>query len=131
MKAFYDNAPLKIEAVGNGSFLYRWNITETTRESIIPDGIEGATVETTTQWQCDEVTVWPPLTANTILKAAIAETWSSDYEQKLVNEYNAAKLGLYDTVLATTKIASYSEFLLARNTLKQAVDTDCLELGIQ
>ena len=28
MQAFYDNQPKKLEAVGNGSFRYRYNIRE-------------------------------------------------------------------------------------------------------
>ena len=32
--AFYDNKPSKLEAVGNGSYLYRWNIQEVKPESV-------------------------------------------------------------------------------------------------
>lgn len=83
------------------------------------------------KWQCDEVTVWPTLTANKITKAVIAEIWPSDYEQKLVNEYNAAQLGVYDDVEASKKIEQYRAFLVERNRIKAQVDKDCEALGIR
>lgn len=125
MTATYDNKPSKLEAVGNGSYLYRYNIKETETPTM-----EG---ETLIQWQCDEVTVWSPVTANKITQAVIAERWANDYEQKLVNEYNGAQLGVYGSKTsaeAKAKIKAYTDFLTERNALKAAIDADCKELGI-
>lgn len=126
MTAIYDNKPSKLEAVGNGSYLYRYNIKETERPTIEGD-------ETLTQWECGEVTVWSPVTANKITQAVIAERWPNDYEQKLVNEYNGAQLGVYGSKTsaeAKAKIKAYTDFLAERNTLKAAIDADCKELGV-
>ncbi len=131
--AFYDEKPSKLEAVGNGSYLYRFNIEEETIEQRV-EGEEYA-LETKTRWQCDEVTVWAPLTANKITEAVITAICPATHEQKLVNEYNAANLGMVGgsktSDEAKQKIAAYKEFLEYRNTLKEQVDADCAELGIK
>lgn len=123
MRAIYDNQPKVLGALGNGSYRYRWNISEVEMEM----GHD----EVAKKWQCEEVTVWPTLTANKITQAVIAELWPSDYEQKLVNEYNAAQLGVYDEDTATKKIEQYRTFLVERNRIKAQVDKDCEALGIR
>ena len=124
MQAFYDHKPSVLEAVGNGSYKYRWDIVEMEQ----PAHEEGG--EPTTQWKCQEVTVWAPVTSNKITEAVISELWDSNYEQKLVNEYNAAQLGVYDEETAAAKVAAYEAFLTERNAVKTQVDSDCAELGI-
>ena len=61
--------------------------------------------------------------------------WEANYEQKLINEYNAANLGVYGgsktSDEAKAKIASYKAFLAARATLKAQIDADCAELNIE
>ena len=123
MKAFYDHNPSVLEAVGNGSYLYRWNI----KESEVTDSINGESIR---QWECQEVTVWIPLTSNKITQDVIGELWDSDYEQKLINEYNSAVMGIYNEALAAEKIETYKNFLAERKRIKELVDTDCTELNI-
>lgn len=125
MQAFYDNKPSKYEAVGNGSYLYRYNIQEVEQT----DTQQEAAAETRKQWQCEEVTVWSPVSSNKITQAVIADRWDSDYEQKLVNEYNGAQLGVYTDEEAI--IAKYKAFLTERAELKKTIDADCEELGIE
>lgn len=124
MIAFYDHKPSVFEAVGNGSYIYRWDFVEVEQ----PAHEEGG--EPATQWKCQEVTVWSPVSANKITEKVIGELWENNYEQKLVNEYNAAQLGVYDEETAAAKVAAYKEFLTARAAVKQQVDADCAELGI-
>ena len=130
--ANYDNKPAVFEAVGNGSFLYRYNIVEVAPET--PEG-ESEEQEQKAHWECDEVTVWAPVTANKITEAVLTANWSVDREQKLANEYNAANLGLYGgsktSDEAKAKIAAYKTFLEERAALKAQVDADCAELGIE
>lgn len=118
----FSNKPTKTEPVGNGCFRYRWNIREVKREALddIPEH---------TYWQAEEVIV-PFLRSNVITAAVIAKVWDSSYEQKLVNEYNSAQLGLYDEDMKQAKIKAYTDFLNKRNALKEQVDADCKELGI-
>lgn len=136
MIAFYDNQPPKLEAVGNGSYVYRFNIQKvekpaTTERSETTVMGEALIQE---QWMCEEVTVWAPLSSNKITEMVITEKWDNNQEQKLVNEFNAANLGLYGGAKtseeAKAKIAAYKDYLSTRAALKTQVDDDCLELGI-
>lgn len=124
MKAYYDNQPSKFEAVGNGSVVYRYNITEVevhaTQEGEQPR----------TQWECDEVTVWNPLAKKKVVEAVIADRWEQSYEQKLVNEYNSVTLGVITGEHAEAVTAAYKAFLAERRTLKAAVAADCDEEGL-
>ena len=136
MLAFYDNKPSVLEAVGNGSYKYRFDITEKTPETVTrsSDDSNAQEEEQRTQWQCEEVTVWSPVTSNKITEAVITEVCDHNYEQKLVNEYNAAQLGLYGSKTgeeAKKHIAAYTEYLNTRAALKAHVDADCAELGIE
>lgn len=134
--AYYDHQPSVFEAVGNGSTRYRFNIQEVEAGNAQTSGNEPqqGEGETRTQWQCDEVVVFAPLSANKITQAVISYKWDSDYEQKLINEYNAANLGLIDgsksSEAAKAKIQAYKDFLLERASLKEQIDADCADHGI-
>ena len=122
MLAFYDNKPSVFEAVGDGGWYYRWNIKEVQIES------EDAP---RTQWECEQVIVYAPLTSNKIVQAVIAEAWELDIENKMLNEFNGANLGIYDEVTKADKIPKYKAFLAERNALKTQVNSDCAEAGIK
>lgn len=124
MEAFYDNQPAKLEAVGNGSYIYRLNIQEVAKQSTNDEEEAG------TQWKCEEVTIWAPLTSDKITEAVITSKWNSNYEQKLVNEYNSAMLGLYSEEESELRIQSYKSYLTERIAIKTQIDADCAELGI-
>ena len=133
MQAFYDNQPKKLEAVGNGSFRYRYNIREEEKPEQVSENSETAEQEQPQiQWVCDEVTVWMPLTPNRITAAVITEAFPSDYEQKLLNEYNAANLGMIPDKEETEKRRkAYTDFLRRRAELKNEIDAFCAEQGIR
>lgn len=131
MIAFYDNQPTKLEAVGNGSYLYRFNIQKIEKTATVETNEIDVTEET--QWECEEVTVWLPLSSNKITEAVITEKWDNNQEQKLVNEFNAAQIGLFGAKTseeAKTRIDAYKTYLTERAYLKAQVDSDCIELGI-
>lgn len=131
--AFYDQKPSTLEAVGNGSYMYRFDIEEKQAPANNNEGSEEPEANRT-QWQCEEVVVWSPLTANKILEAVIAHCVPATREQKLVNDYNAAQLGMVGgsktSDEAKEKIAAYKEFLSLRATLKNEVDSVCAQLHI-
>lgn len=104
MKAFYDHKPAVLEAVGNGSYLYHWDIKQIDNQ----------------QWECNEVVVWGPITQNKITEAVITELYPNNYEQKLINEYNSAMMGIGDS----SAIEIYKEFLLERIALKRQINDD-------
>ena len=124
MKAFYSQKPKVLEAVGNGSYLYRYNITEEQTEAT-------EQTEQQTQWSCEEVTVWVPLSANKITEKVLTEKWDNNYEQKLVNEYNAAVMGMLSEDVAQKRKDAYMTFLQERTILKTQIDNDCKEMGIR
>ena len=132
--AYYDHQPSVFEAVGNGSTRYRFNIQEVEVENNQTSGEESQSEGQVTQWQCDEVVVFAPLSANKITQAVISHKWDSDYEQKLINEYNAANLGLIGgsktSDEAKAKINAYKDMLTERAALKVQIDADCAEHGI-
>lgn len=122
MKAYYDNKPLILESVGNGSYYYRWNIEEFQ--------INDMNETFRTNWKCDEVIIWSPLTANKITTKVINELWNNNYEQKLINDYNCAKLGIYNEEESNEKIENYKNFLKERNNVKIQIDNDCRDFGV-
>ena len=132
MQAFYNNQPKKLEAVGNGSFRYRYNIREEEKPVQASENSETAQeAQAQPQWVCEEVTVWAPLSANKITEKVLTERWDGNYEQKLVNEYNSAQMGLLSEEEAAARIEAYRAFLTERTALKSQVDADCAELGIK
>ena len=124
MKAFYSQKPKVVEAVGNGSYLYRYKI--------IGEHIE-ATKQTKqqTQWSCEEVTVWAPLSANKITEEVLTEKRDNNYGQKLINEYNAVVMGMLSEDVAQKRKDAYMTFLQERTILKTQIDKDCKEMGIK
>jgi hypothetical protein len=116
--AYYDNKPSKFEANGNGSYTYRWNISEV------------QVSEGETKWECDEVIVWSPVSSNKIVGAVINSLWNKDYEQKLINDYNSAKEGIFDEQKSIESTERYLQFLADRKAIKEQIDQDCTELGI-
>lgn len=128
MVAFYDNKPSNFEAVGDGSYIYRWDIEE---QVVTEQGNNGEAGSTRVQYKCEEVVVWGTVSANKITQAVISALVGSDHEQKLINEYNSAVLGLLPSAEADEKIAAYRAFLERRSAVKQQVDADCAVLGIR
>ena len=127
MKATYDNEPSVLEAVGNGSHRYHYDIKAVKTESAEKSSGE----ESRTHYECQEVIVWEPITSNKITEAVIADKWDGNQEQKLINEYNAIQLGITtDIAEISIKTAAYKEFLVERAQLKAIVDADCKTLGI-
>ena len=115
-RTYSDTIPITIEKDGDGSYLYRWDIKEETREM-------GDNMSPVISYSYNEVRVWPTLTANKILEACIDALWGSGVEQKMLNDYNAAKLGILDS----SYIESYKVFLNDRKSLKERVDGDFLD----
>lgn len=124
---YYDAKPLIFESNNNGSYTYRWDIHRVE----IPAGTD--TEETMTKWECREVVVWGTVTSNKITEAVINLLWPDNYEQKLINEYNAASVGIYGaktSAEAQEKITAYKSFLTERHAVKQQIDEDCATLKI-
>lgn len=120
-----DHKPEILQPIGNGGYFYHWDFQE--EEVTYHMGDEEEEPQTHTQWTYYEVVVYPTLTSNKIVDAVITAMWPNNYEQKLLNEYNAAKAGLLDE----NHIKKYEDFLKERIALKNHIDEDCKKLGIE
>lgn len=114
---------------GQGTFLYNHNIKEV---SVI-ESKDGGTVITTdtekatgTMFQYDSVRVEYPKTADNIFSTLLTAKYSTKTENKLVNEYQSAVLGL----LAPDAKVPYENFLKDRLSIRSMIDTDCEALNI-
>ena len=131
MKASSNIMPEKLVFEANGAVVYSYHIEEKQVERFMQseDGEEGTKTET--QYDFEMVRTYLPISSNKLLKAVITDAYPADYEQKLVNEYNSAVMGLYDEETAERKYEAYKAFLQARAELKAMVETDCAKEGIR
>lgn len=77
-RAMYDSRPASIEAVGNGCFLYRWDIREETIET--EDG------QTHIQYSCLEVGVFEPVSFDKLVSAMIRQKYTADDELAMARQ---------------------------------------------
>jgi len=136
--ATYDSKPSIYEANGDGSYTYRWNIKEVNpmdnandTESIGDE--QEQTKETPSKWECNEVVVWGTVTREKLTTAVLNNLWNSDYEAKLINDYNAAKESVFGSKTgaeAQKYIDRYKTFLNERKEIKTQIVSDCELLNI-
>lgn len=118
MKTYSDTKPSVLEAVGNGNWLFHYDMREVPAPTMDDE-------QERTQWEAEEVLIIGEPTANKVTQAVITDAFPSDYEQKLLNEYNASQLGLLGVKTsdeAKAKVDAYKSFLARRAELKNIVD---------
>ena len=130
MKANSNIKPSTFVFEHNGAVIYSFHIEEKQVERVVPTE-DGEETTTETQYDFETVRTYLPISSNKLLQAVITDAYPADYEQKLVNEYNSALMGLYDAETAERKIDAYKAFLQARAELKAMVESDCKEAGIR
>lgn len=113
--AHYDNQPSKYQAMGDGSYKYRWAIEEVV-----------ATDDVAAHWKCLEVVVWGTVTRKLLTQEVIEALWGKGVEEKLLNDYNAAQLEILDE----SYIQIYKDFLNERKDIKEMINADCIDLQI-
>jgi hypothetical protein len=117
MQAFYDSKPPYLEAVGNGSYVYRFNI-----EEVVPELTdENAGEEKASQWKCEEVTIWKPVTSDKVIEAVIRAKYTASAELALVNKFNAYQQGLD---VEAGIVEEYTEYLSFVANVKRQVRKD-------
>lgn len=129
--AIYDAKPSVFEANNNGSYTYRWDIRQVEIPAESDTQHERAA---TVKWECEEVIVWGTVTRNKITETVVTSLWPRDHEKKLINDYNAAKEGVFGDISgeeAQKYVEAYKAFLMARKTVKEQIDADCDTLKIQ
>lgn len=113
--------PEIFEKIKEEAIRYRWDINPVSfyREEKEESG-----------YMFEEVIVYSPISANKVFEKVITSLYPENYEHKLINEYNAAQLGLYEEPIAAECIQAYKDFLIKRNQLKTQVDQDCAKYNI-
>lgn len=106
-EVFYSERPSVFQTYENGEVQYRWDIEEVA-----------------TQWKCNEVTINSPIDKDKLTQAVITSIWDSDFEKKLINDYNGAKAGLFDEETNQKYIDAYNDFLIQRKAIKEQIDLD-------
>ena len=84
----------------------------------------------TPQWSATVIPTCEPLTQNKFIEAAMSLIYGNDYEDKLINEYNAAALGIYDAETSAAMVERYKTFLADRKSMKAEIERICIENGI-
>lgn len=123
MKNYSTIKPIILENIGNGSYRYNYNIKEIEFEDIVfVDDVE--TIEKQIRWEYDSVIIYLPINKDKITRAVITNTWNSDYENKLINDYNEISLGNLTEEEINKRTNNYITFLQERKRLKEMIDND-------
>ena len=122
MKTYSNNKPKVFEAIGDGGFRYNYNIKEVEVDRL--DITDSKSIVKQTQWEYDNVLIYPPIDQDKITRAVISNTWDRDFENKLINDYNAISLGVFSGQEAAEKLERYRAFLNQRKKLKEMINQD-------
>lgn len=119
---------------GQSTFNYNHNIKEIEVEqnagnTEAGEG-EGSDPKKVKSWQYDSLRVEYHRTGNNILETLLTEKYPQDQQQKLVNDYQAAQLGILEDEEADNAVASYKAFLQDRKAIKAMVKADCVTYNI-
>lgn len=122
-RAYYDTKPPKLEAVGNGNYLYRWDIQEEeVQHEMMQEGKEEPVSSVKkVQYSCREVTIHGKHEYGKCVEAVIRSDYSAEAELALINQFNAYQQG----VLSDAGVVSeYEEYLAFVSSVKSMVKED-------
>lgn len=122
-RAYYDTKPPKLEAVGNGNYLYRWDIQEEeVQHEMMQEGKEEPVSSVKkVQYSCREVTIHGKPEYGKCVEAVIRSDYSAEAELALINQFNAYQQG----VLSDAGVVSeYKEYLAFVSSVKSMVKED-------
>ena len=122
MKTYSVNKPEVFEPVGDGGFRYNYNIKEVEVERL--DITDSKSIVKQTQWEYDNVIIYPPIDKDKIIRAVISNSWDINYENKLINDYNEISLGNLTEEEINKRTNNYIIFLQERKRLKEMIDND-------
>lgn len=122
-RAYYDTKPSKLEAVGNGNYLYRWDIQEEeVQHEMMQEGEEEPVSSVKkVQYSCREVTIHGKPEYGKCVEAVIRSDYSAEAELSVINQFNAYQQG----VLSDAGVVSeYEEYLAFVSSVKSMVKED-------
>lgn len=123
IKTYYSQQPTEFER-GKQYAIIRLDINEE------PTVAAADETEGDLQWSAYEFRRYEPITQNIFIEEIFTRLYGNDYENKLINEYNAAKMGLYPDGEMEQKITRYRAFLQERAERKAEIERICNENGI-
>lgn len=125
-RAFYDVKPQALEAVGNGNYLYRWDVQEEEILSEIVQEQSDEPIETVkrVQYSCCEATIIGTPTYDKCVEAVIRDKYTAEQEMALVNKYNSY---LNSVTIDSAGVDEYNDYLKYIFNAKMVVKRD-LEL---
>lgn len=125
-----DTMPEKIIDLNDGKdgFVYNYGIQEVTEEVTVEPAEEEEEphTATVTKYRHNSVVMTAPKTQNHIIETLLTAKYPTNREQKLLNDYNAAK----EKILPTSAKDGYLDFLAEKKAIKEMVEADCAEYGI-
>lgn len=124
IKTYYNEQPTEFER-GKQYAVIRLDINEEPAVAAT-DETEGGP-----QWSAYEFRRYEPITQNIFIEHIFTLLYGNDYENKLINEYNAAKMSLYPDGEMEQKITRYRAFLQERAARKAEIERICNENGIK
>ena len=108
-KTHYGDEPTRL-LIGKSFVIFRWGAE---REE---DGEGG------TSWTAYELRVSAPVTANRVIEEVFSAYFGNDHENKLINEYNSAQVGILTGEAAAKAVKAYTDFLTERAALKADIE---------
>lgn len=108
-RAYYDAKPKALEAVGNGDYLYHWDIQEETVQAM-QEGSEYPVTERT-QFSCFETVIHGEPTYDKCVEAVIRNNYTSDAELAMLNKYNSYQTGIISDDSIVTEYEQYLQFV--------------------
>lgn len=124
----FDNKPAVIQYNADGTYYYNTEIKEV-EIPIRSEETDGEIKEK--KWQALQYTIHNPLTKGNIKRTVILEHWDKDEQEKLINEYNSATLGVLTTKEEKDAVKSkYKAFLEERKSLIEKIEADLNETDL-
>ena len=122
-RAYYDSKPSAFEAVGNGNYLYRWDIQEEKVQSeAMQEGNEEASASVErVQYSCREATIHGEPEYGRCVEAVIRSDYSAEAELSLINQFNAYQQGVSSDA---SVVSEYEEYLAFVSSVKSMVKED-------
>ncbi len=123
IRAYYDTKPPKLEAIGNGNYLYRWDIQEEeVQHEMMQEGKEEPVSSVKkVQYSCREVTIHGKPEYGKCVEAVIRSDYSAEAELAFINQFNAYQQG----VLSDAGVVSeYEEYIAFVSSVKSMVKED-------
>ena len=104
-KTHYSDKPSRL-FIGKTFVLFRWGIEQ------VGEG----------DWASYEIRIDNPISVSKAVEEVFSVYYGNNHENKLINEYNSAKLGLLNEEDAEKAITNYTNFLTERAELKADIE---------